>query len=83
MACGGGSAGSSGRPLNRLLGGFFVLFNAGVRRLTRVYGALVGGLLRQSVLVLAGYGGLLVLDVLGVSRTRRPGSSRRRTWAIC
>ena len=47
-----------GRPMNRLLGNFFVLFNAGVRRLTRGYGAVVGGLLRHSVLALAAYAGL-------------------------
>jgi len=58
-----------GRPLNRVLGGFFVVFNAGVRRLTRVYGALVGGLLRQSVLVLTGYVGLLFLTYWGFQHT--------------
>ena len=50
-----------GRHLNRLLGGFFFAFNASFRRVTQVYGSLVGGLLRRSVLVLTGYGGLLVL----------------------
>ncbi len=58
-----------GRPLNRIIGAFFGLFNAGVRRLTGVYGALVGALLRQSVLVLAGYAGLLLLTYWGFQHT--------------
>ena len=48
-------------PLNRLLGAFFILFNAGFRRATSAYAGVVSGLLRVSVLVLLGYGGLLYL----------------------
>ena len=49
------------RLLNRLFGGFFVLFNAGFRAVTGGYVRLVGGLLRVSILVLLVYGGLLYL----------------------
>jgi multidrug efflux pump len=47
------------RPLNRLLGGFFLVFNFLVRATTAGYTRLVGGLLRVSVLVLLVYAGLL------------------------
>jgi multidrug efflux pump len=69
-AVGSGVAGwFLGRPLNRVLGGFFVRFNAGFQRLARGYGVVVGGLLRQSVLVLAGYAGLLYLTYWGFQHT--------------
>jgi multidrug efflux pump len=50
-----------GTWIDRLLSGFFQLFNAGFRIGTTVYGVIVGGLLRVSLLVLIGYGGLLFL----------------------
>ena len=72
-ACAAAACGAAGwvlgRPLNRLLGGFFVLYNAGFRRLTRVYGVVVGGLLRQSLLVLTAYVGLLCLTYWGFQHT--------------
>lgn len=46
---------------NRLLVLFFGLFNAGFKRVTRGYTRLVGMMLRASVIVLIGYGGLLYL----------------------
>jgi multidrug efflux pump len=51
----------SGALLNRLLGGFFRLFNAGFARATAGYVSLVGGLLRVGVVVLLVYAGLLGL----------------------
>ena len=48
-------------PMNRVLGAFFVLFNAAFNRATLAYAGAVSGLLRVSVLVLLGYGGLLYL----------------------
>ena len=50
-----------GGPLDRLLVGFFRLFNAGFNAATNAYARIVGGLLRVSFLVLIGYGGLLYL----------------------
>jgi multidrug efflux pump len=47
--------------LNRLLGGFFRLFNAGFARATTGYVHAVGGLLRVTALTLLVYGGLLAL----------------------
>jgi multidrug efflux pump subunit AcrB len=49
------------RLLNRLLGGFFGLFNAGFRLVTGVYTRMVGGMLKVSIIVLLVYGGLLYL----------------------
>ncbi|OJW14661.1 MAG: transporter [Planctomycetales bacterium 71-10] len=48
-------------PLNRLLGGFFAVFNRGFVATSNLYSRLVGGLLRVFVLVFAVYGGLLFL----------------------
>src|SRR5208282_5926809 len=50
-----------GRPLNWLLGWFFWAFNFLFDLSTGLYARIVGVLLRGSVLVLAGYVGLLVL----------------------
>jgi hydrophobe/amphiphile efflux-1 (HAE1) family protein len=58
-----------GRPLNRLLGEFFRLFNRGFGAATTAYTRAVGGLLRVSVLVLLVYGGLLYLTWWGFTRT--------------
>ncbi len=48
-------------PLNRVLGFFFRTFNKGFDQTGRVYTWTVGKLLRVSLLVLVGYGGLLHL----------------------
>jgi multidrug efflux pump subunit AcrB len=53
------------RPLNRLLGWSFRLFNRGFNYSTDLYGRAVGMLLRVSVLVLVVYGGLLTLTWWG------------------
>jgi multidrug efflux pump len=50
-----------GRLLDLLLGWFFRLFNGAFRRGTHLYTGLVGRALRGSAIVLAVYGGLLVL----------------------
>ncbi len=49
------------RPVNAVLGWLFRGFNRLFDRMTNVYGRLVGGVLRVSVLVLILYGGLLGL----------------------
>jgi multidrug efflux pump subunit AcrB len=49
------------RPVNAVLGWLFKGFNRLFDRMTAVYGRLVGSVLRISVLVLIGYGGLLGL----------------------
>ena len=49
------------KPVNRVLGGFFELFNRGFTATAGVYSRLVGGMLRVFVLVLLVYGGLLGL----------------------
>ena len=49
------------RPINAILGGFFRVFNRGFDWLTVVYGKVVAGFLRLSVIVCIAYGGLLVL----------------------
>ncbi|MGQ0636725.1 MAG: efflux RND transporter permease subunit [Planctomycetaceae bacterium] len=56
------------RPINRILGRFFKVFNRGFDFLTAVYGRVVGGLLRVCVIVLFVYGGLLALTYLGFTR---------------
>ena len=63
---GGGILGIAGgwflsRPINRILAWSFHMFNRGFNFCTRVYGRLVGMLLRVSVLVLVVYGGLLAM----------------------
>ena len=55
--------------LNRALGAFFALFNAGFRWATDVYAGVVGLMLRVSVLVLVAYGGLLYLTFWGFTHT--------------
>jgi len=55
--------------IDRLLSGFFRLFNHGFRAATGVYGKIVGGLLRVSSLVIALYGGLLFLTYWGFTHT--------------
>jgi multidrug efflux pump len=51
--------------LDLVLGWFFWLFNLGVRQSTNAYTALIGKLLRVPVIVLAVYGGLVVLTWWG------------------
>jgi len=58
-----------GRPLNWLLGWFFWAFNKGFDYSTGLYARVVAVLLRGSVLVLAAYGGLLLLTWWGFTRT--------------
>ncbi|HMB06435.1 MAG TPA: efflux RND transporter permease subunit, partial [Isosphaeraceae bacterium] len=65
MAVGAGLGWLVGRPLGRLLGGSFRLFNAGFQYSTGIYTRLVGGLLRVSVIVLLVYGGLLYMTYWG------------------
>jgi len=57
------------RPLNFVIGNFFVLFNKGFTWSTSVYTRVVGGLLRVSALVLLVYGGLLGLTYWGFTHT--------------
>lgn len=57
------------KPVNGLLSIFFKWFNRGFDIATAIYGALVGSLLRISVIVLFVYGGLLGATYLGISRT--------------
>jgi len=56
------------RPVNRLLSRFFKLFNRGFDIATNLYGRVVSGFLRVSVIVLLIYGGLLGLTWLGFTR---------------
>lgn len=53
------------RLLDAILGWFFGLFNLGVQHSTRAYTGLVGKLLRVPLIVLAVYGGLVVLTWWG------------------
>jgi multidrug efflux pump len=48
-------------PVNAVLGAFFRAFNRGFDFMTAVYGWVIGKSLRLSVIVLLGYGGLVVL----------------------
>jgi hydrophobe/amphiphile efflux-1 (HAE1) family protein len=57
------------RPLDRVLSGFFHLFNAAFQKATSAYTGIVSGLLRISLLVLLVYGGLLALTYLGFTST--------------
>jgi multidrug efflux pump len=59
---------SSG-PLNRLMGWSFFQFNRAFDAATSLYARVVSGLLRVSLVVLAIYGGLLVLTYWGFTRT--------------
>jgi multidrug efflux pump subunit AcrB len=58
-----------GPMLDWLLSGFFRLFNMGFQAATGAYTKVVGGLLRVSLLVLIGYGGLLYFTYYGFTRT--------------
>jgi multidrug efflux pump len=58
-----------GPILDRLISGFFRIFNIAFQWVTGVYTAMVGGLLRISLLVIIGYGGLLYLTYYGFNRT--------------
>jgi multidrug efflux pump len=58
-----------GRPINLLLGGSFRAFNRVFDWATGAYTRLVAGLLFISVLVIAVYGGLLVLTYWGFTHT--------------
>ncbi len=57
------------RPVNAALGAFFRAFNRLFDKVVAVYGHTVGGLLRVSVVVLAIYGGLLLLTYWQFIRT--------------
>jgi multidrug efflux pump len=59
----------AGGLLNRVLGWFFRMFNAGFGAATNGYTRSVGMLLRVSVLVLVVYGGLIVLTYWRFNRT--------------
>src|SRR5262249_14491679 len=68
----GAAAGwAAGRPLNRILGVAFDLFNRGFRATSRGYARLVGGMLRVFGIVLLVYAGLLGLTYWGFLRTPR------------
>ena len=71
------------RPVNAVLGWLFRGFNRLFDRMTVVYGRMVGGVLRISVIVLLVYGGLLGLTYWEFITHARPASSRSRTRAIC
>ncbi len=58
-----------GPILDRVLSGFFRLFNAAFKLATGGYTRAVGWLLRAAVLVLAGYGGLLYYTYYGLNHT--------------
>lgn len=55
--------------LNWILSGIFRSFNAGFRAATGAYTRIVGVMLRGSIIVLIGYGGLLYLTYYGFSKT--------------
>jgi multidrug efflux pump subunit AcrB len=57
-----------GPLLDRLLSGFFQLFNTCFQLATRAYTKMVSVLLRVSLLVLIGYGGLLYLTYYGFTQ---------------
>jgi len=59
----------AGWPLDRMLSGFFRLFNAAFGFATNIYTGIVGILLRLSVIVLLLYGGLLYLTYVGFTKT--------------
>jgi multidrug efflux pump len=58
-----------GRPINALLGWSFQAFNRGFDRSTSAYTQSVSKLLKVSLLIVAAYGGLLVLTWWGFTRT--------------
>src|SRR3984957_14872876 len=55
------------KPVNRILLRFFKWFNRGFDAVARVYGRVVGGSLRISVIVLLIYGGLIGLTYFGMT----------------
>jgi multidrug efflux pump subunit AcrB len=57
------------KPVNAVLGAFFRGFNRAFDRVTNLYGAVVGRVVRLSGIVLIGYGGLLVLTYTEFVRT--------------
>jgi len=57
------------RPINKLIGYFFGLFNTGFKLATNGYTRSVGILLRGSLVVLIGYCGLLYLTYFGFMKT--------------
>jgi multidrug efflux pump subunit AcrB len=59
----------AGSILNRALKGFFVLFNRGFARTTRLYTGIVGGLVRVSAIVLVVYVGLLGVTYWSIGAT--------------
>ncbi|HLJ10730.1 MAG TPA: efflux RND transporter permease subunit, partial [Planctomycetaceae bacterium] len=59
------------RPLNRLLGRLFRLFNAGFVKATNGYVRLVSGLLRVTAATIVIYGGLMILTWWEFNRTPR------------
>ena len=58
-----------GWPIDRLLVGFFKIFNSAFNFATNIYTGIVGILLRLSVIVLFVYGGLLYLTYEGFTHT--------------
>ncbi len=58
-----------GKPLNRLLSGFFRTFNTAFNHTTNAYTRGVGLMLRGSILVLVVYGGLLGMTYWGFTHT--------------
>lgn len=65
LAIGVVAGGLLNAPLNRVLGGFFSLFNRGFDRTTEGYIRIVAHLLRVSGLTIVVYGGLLALTWFG------------------
>jgi multidrug efflux pump len=66
LALAGGVAGwFAGAILDRLIAGFFAGFNTVFEAITSVYGRIVGGLIRVSVIVLVVYAGLIGLTYVG------------------
>lgn len=58
-----------GRYLNRIAAAIFRVFNHGFERFTQLYGRVVAGTLRVTLIMLLVYGGLLALTYLGLSTT--------------
>lgn len=69
----------SGR-INAVLGALLRAFNAGFEKLTGAYARIVGGLLRVSLLVLAVYGGLVVLTFVSFAEAPKCLMPPRGPW---
>ena len=69
------------RPVNAVLGWLFREFNHYFDRMSSGYAFSVGGLLRVSLVVLAGLWRSARPDLLGRFKRRRPDSFRSRTKA--